>query len=361
MHHPRCFAAFSALVFVCALACAAAATAAPKSEDWIDTQGAKFRGAPSELIGPFAIFRTGASTGRRVPLTLLKPGDCVRFAEALQSQPPRAADWAGAKGAISGDLSGNVLRVENGKLVPADLRGRAEPQFFILFVVRHSIGPSWEMMGASMEKYAEIQKRFPGQVEAVMVGHGHSRGDHVKMATGMNVPWLVTDLMSQAGMPAVLRHATGEPPFLAIVTREGVPLLSSVADTKAKVAQTLAGFVELLEAVQPGNPRSWAPREHYFRAVQPAAHRTGRAAPVLVGDPLKPDALQANGIERFEAVLQVTADGKVLDVVMQPGAKMPDAFVDPVRLALAQAVLVPAVAEGKFVAGELPYRFPPAP
>ena len=68
----------SCLLF--ALLAALPAPALAKTSAWKDAAGATFKGEPTEVIGPFAIFRTSGGSGRRVLLRALSPEDCRRFA-----------------------------------------------------------------------------------------------------------------------------------------------------------------------------------------------------------------------------------------------------------------------------------------
>jgi hypothetical protein len=117
---------FGTLAFSFALAVSAIA-AGPKLEEWTDTQGNKFKGEASEALGPLAVFRTGQLTGRKLAFRFLTPPDCVRFYQATQNKPARAADWADAKSEVSADLRGHVTQLQGDKLVEFDVKGRPEP------------------------------------------------------------------------------------------------------------------------------------------------------------------------------------------------------------------------------------------
>lgn len=331
--------------------------AGAKSEVWRDAEGNRFRGEPAEVIGPLALFGTSATSGRRLALHLLTSEDCVRLYEELRTKPARASDWADAKGTISQELFGNVMRVEGGRLVPASLKGRPEPEFFVLFFASHGAGKSWEMMGNATPGYARIQQEYPGMIEAVFYGLGHTRADHADMAAGMNLPWLVTDLSAQGSMDRISHFAPGDGYGMVVVNRDGVPLFSSGADSEAAVKQVMGELAGLLQLMEPGNPASWKDRAYYLRAIQPTAYADGQCDPVLVGDPLRPDALKQRGVFRFEAAIQVAADGRVSDVVVKSGGDLPPEFAAPIGEALRQAVFVPAIKNGKWVNGVYAYHF----
>ncbi len=85
-----------------------------KKEAWTDPTGKKFKGEPSGLLGPLAVFRTGRTTVQRFPLHYLSEADCVRFAQQLGGKAERAQDWEQSQSLAAQDLPGRVLRVADG-------------------------------------------------------------------------------------------------------------------------------------------------------------------------------------------------------------------------------------------------------
>jgi len=334
-------------------------SASAKPEDWQDTQGNSFRGEPVEVLGPLALFRTGPVAARRVQLRNLAPADCVRFHEAVSRTPARALDWSKAGSTVSRELLGSVFRVEKEKLESVDLKGRPEPEIFIVFYASHGIGESWGMMGRSEAHYQKLQKAFPNMIEAVFFGIGEdSWADHSKMAVGMNVPWLVTSLNGQSSMETISAFAPIEGAGMTVLTRNGIPLLSAQpGDNEEAIKKVFADITVLLNALRPDNPRSWPDRAHYLRAVQQTTHRTGRADPLLVGDPFRADGLRQRGVLNFTAVVAFDADGKVTSVTLQPDGKYPEAMAAPLAEALRSIVIVPGVENGALVSGVYTYRF----
>jgi hypothetical protein len=248
--------------------------------------------------------------------------------------------------------------VQDDRLIPADLKGRPEPEFFILFFASNSIGQSWEMMGRSTPQlYSKIQQDHPGMVEALFYGLRHSRREHIAMAVGTKMSWLVADPYEESKMDAINRLAPGDGYGMMIVSRSGVPLLSSAADSEAAVKQTLNQLTELLDLMRPDDARAWNDRAYYLRAVQPVAYAKGHSPPLLVGVPLKTDALKQAGISRFDATIEVAADGIVTKVRVKPDAALPPEMAGPISDALQEAVFVPAVKNGKFVADVYEYHF----
>lgn len=329
-----------------------------KMEQWTDTQGNAFKAEPSEVIGPFALFRLPNRAGKLLPLNMLSPKDCVRFAQMVSLVPAPAADWSESKTVMGQEIKGGVLRVQDGKLEPADLKGVPEPRLYVLYFASNGEGKSWGMLGQSAWRLPEVQQKFPGMVEGLMFGVKHSSTDHEKMAIQMKVRYLVADYSQENGMDKIARLAPNFGYGVVVCNSGGVPLFLPVkgeTDEEAKKIMTdLTGILGLLQA---NNPGTWAPRLYYWKAVQPALHASDKCEPMLIGDPLNVQALRERSVNRFEATLFVSAEGAVTAVSMVPGADIPEALVQPISEALQQAQFVAAVDAGKFVAGKYLYRF----
>jgi len=177
------------------------------SEQWKDTQGNSFRAEPVESLGPLALFRTSRNAGRMLAWKYLAPAVCVRFYERTRHKPVRAGDWAQARGVLSLEMAGKVSRVRGEELVPAGLKDRPEPEFFILFFANHGIGKSWEMLGHSIGPFNQLQQAYPGQVEGLYYGMWHSPAEHRNMAVSMKLPWLVADFGDERRLATITEFA----------------------------------------------------------------------------------------------------------------------------------------------------------
>ncbi|HUJ42371.1 MAG TPA: hypothetical protein VLW52_02070 [Opitutaceae bacterium] len=336
--------------------------AAAKSEPWQDSQGNRFRGEAAEVLGPLALFRTSETTGRRLAWRQLAPADCRRFYDRVRVLPPRAADWAEARGGISEELRGRVMRLEGNRLVPAELKGRPEPEFFILFFASHGEGKSWEMMGSAGPAYARLRQDYPGMVEAVFYGLRHTPAEHIDMAVGMNMSWLVTDFRDQFKLEIISRFAPADGYALVVVNRDGVPLVYSGGENEAAVKRAMDELAGLLDLMRPDNPRSWKDRAYYLSIVQPVAYATGHCDPVLVGNPIIADGMKQRKIYRFDAAIHVAAGGSVAQVAFPPDTTLAPDIAAAIEGAFQKAaVFVPAVDNGTFVDGVYAYHFEVAP
>ena len=329
------------------------------AEVWKDQQGNSFKAEPSEVLGPLGFFRTSRTGGRMLPWRALSPGDCIRFYEQVRHKPARADDWAQAKSVISQEIAGRVLQLQGDKLGGADLKGRPEPEFFILFFADHGVGKSWEMLGHSIEPYYKLQQAYPGQAEGLYVGLRHSASDHTDMALQMRLPWLVADFHEERRLATIAVFGPGDPESfsMVVVNRDGVPFFSAANPGDPEISKLFADLGGLLELLRPGNPRGWQDRAHYLRAIQPVAYATGHADPVLVGNPLVAEGLKKHKVSRVDAQIDVAADGKVTAVSISPDGNVPEKMIGPLGDALKKAcVFVPAVDHGKFVAGTYDYH-----
>ncbi len=334
-------------------------TSRAASEKWKDLQGSSFKAEAVEALGPLGLFRTGRFGSRMVAWRAFSPGECVRFQEQVSHQPERAGDWAQSRNVISRELSGRVLRLQNDKLVPAELGGRPEPEFFLLFFANSGVGKSWEMLGHSIEPYYRLQQAYPGLVEGLFFGVQHSASDHESMARQMRLPWLVADFHEERRLETIAEFAPADSDSfgLVVVNRAGVPVFSAANPEDSDLKKVFGDLTGLLELMNPGNPRSWPDRAYYLRAVQPVIHAADRAEPVLVGNPLAPEGLSKNGVRQVDATIEVAADGQVTAVTVAPGPNVPEKMIGPLGDALKKAcVFVAAVDHGKFVAATYRYH-----
>lgn len=339
------------------MALSSALIASGKIETWSDTQGGSFKGEPSEVFGPLAVFRGSSGGGRRLPWRVLSPADCVRFHAAIAKKPARADDWTKATGVLTAELINRTRQRKDGELVETTLAGRPEPLLLIALFVDNSEGKSWDMLGKSAGPFQELVQKYPGQVEGIQVGMNHSKDDHRNMALQMNVPWLLAEYYEQSKITVLRDFSPARGDFkLVVFSRDGVPLFSADNPKEAEILKVFADTAALLELQRPGNPRTWADRVHYLTAIQPSLHAGDATGPVLVGDPIMPQGLKERKIFHVEAKIDVAPDGKVAQATVKEDASIPP----PIAAALADAlkkaaVFVPAVDHGKFVAGSYEY------
>ena len=216
---------------------AAASPAQAAMSTWKDVQGAAFRGDPTEIMGPFVLFRTGNGHGRHVLLRAFSPEDCRRLQAEIASHPPLAASFAEAKGRATAELLNNIFRVEHKKLVPADLVHSPEPELLLVLCGSHNDGDGWFMASNLNPFYRRVQRVYPGLMEAVFLGVRHDAGQHNEIATQSDMPWLVADFAKESTMPTLNYFIPWkEGSSVALVSRQGVPLVTAPAGDAQSVA-----------------------------------------------------------------------------------------------------------------------------
>lgn len=327
-----------------------------KMSDWKDAQGTVFRGEPSGIIGPFAVFSTKRG-GRRIPLRALSPEECLRFRTEIAALPPRAEHFAEAKSHATSELVGKVMRVKGQELLPADLAGQPEPELLLVLSGSHNSGEGWFMAGNLSLFYWRTQRVYPGLVEGIFLGARHDVSQHQTMAITSGMPWLVTDLRKQGTLSMIRRYvsAVEQETNVLLVTRHGVPLIGGHASTIEEVQNFVDQASELLWQIDPVNSAGWPDRLHYLNATRPVEFAQSHSAPVLVGDPLRPEVLRKYGIKRVAARLAVAPDGKVTPTLLSGPTDLPVELAVPVTTALEKVVVAPAVDQGRPVSGSLDY------
>lgn len=361
MRHPRIFRAVGCALL--ALALLAPASLHAKMSNWKDVQGASFKGEPTDLLGPFAIFRTGNGGGRRVLLRAFSPEDCRRIEAEIAARPARADRFAEARGYATGALVGGVQQVRNRKLEPADLATVPEPELLLVLSGSHNSAEGWFMTSNLQSFYHRARRVHPGLLEGVFLGARHDPFQHRNIATESGMPWLVAELHRQPAMGAINRYiAAREGTNLVIVTRQGVPLVVGKGDEAKDVQQFVDQACELLWQIDPANPAGWVDRLHYLNATRPHAYAQSTTGPLLVGDPLRADVLRKYGVRRVVARLDIGADGKVSPTILSGPDDLPADLVAPMAAVLGRAMVAPAIERGRPVPGTLDYRLevPPA-
>ncbi len=324
--------------------------------DWVDTQGESFVGEPAGLLGPLALFKSGRARGKRLPLPFLKPDDAWRYEQGLRELPARAEVWADGDSRITRELRGIVERLEGNKIVDTDLRDRSEPELLLVFYAEAGSGVQL-LMESAVQHYNRLQPAYGDDFEVVFVGKGRDLLGHKVFAESLHMPWLVTKRNRQSQLDVIALFAPEEGAGFALLNRHGVPITSAsniIGSDVDRIFQELEG---LLKAMVPNNPKTWVVKVEYFKNVRLREFATGEAPPLLVGPPLLRAQLDRIGVTAFDLEAEVDAQGKATRVTVQPGPGIPEKYVAAVEKSVATVPFVPAVSNGKFVAGTLHYRY----
>lgn len=333
-----------------------------KTSSWKDAQGTSFRGEPTEILGPWVLFKTGALSGRRVLLRGLSREDSRLVYEEITRRPARASNWAAATGLATSDLSGHALQLKGKTLAPADLSTVPEPQLLLVLYGSHNDGESWGMIGNVVAIHSRVQRVFPGLMGTVFMGIRHKDSEHRKIATDTGMPWLIADYPYEVGMRQLARFIPNEGASTVLMSREGVPLISARASDPDAIREFADQLADILWMINPDNSRSWKDRANYFSAVRPIEYAKSHADPMLIGSPLRADGLRKHGVTRVVAHFEVAADGKVIPTLRSNPQEVPPNLIAPLAEALKQTIILPAIDHGTAVAGALDYVLdvPPA-
>ena len=331
--------------------------AVAKPSEWTDAAGNTFKGEPVEVLGPFALFKTGPRNGQRVLMRGLSAEDCARFAVGAADRSTRAAHWSDAKGVITRELPGKVMRaVREDVLEPVDLSQRPEPEVMVLLFASHNDGESWQMLRNFEPTYRRLRAVYPDRLEALFFGVRHDPAQHRRIATAGGQPWLISDFSKQRSMGAITRLAPAEGILMVALSREGVPLVSSRSQTLGEIQKFVDQLTELMRLTDPANPANWKDRQHYAGATRPILFANGQSQPELIGDPLRDDGLRQRGVTRVVATIAVGADGKASTAEVDGAQGVPEALVQPLAQALVRSTtFAPAIANGQPVAGVYHY------
>jgi hypothetical protein len=332
-----------------------------KISTWKDVQGTSFKGEPTEVLGPFVIFRTSGG-GKRVLLRGFSREDCLRIHAEISARPAKTVQFAEAKAYATGGLVGRVQQVVDRNLVDADLTAKPEPDLLLVLAGSNNSSEGWFMISNLHEFYRRVQRVYPQVMEGVFLGARHDVGQHRNIALNGAMPWLVAELSQQPSMGALRSYIPNvEGANLVLVTREGVPLVAAKGGESAEVQKFVDQASELLWQLDPANAAGWADRLHYLTSIRPVEFAESQSGPLLIGNPLRADALGRYGIRRIAARLDVSAEGKVAATILSGPADVPAELVAPLTAALVRAVVAPAIDRGKPVAGQLDYQLEALP
>ncbi len=329
-----------------------------KKEEWKDIQGNSFMAEPSQILGPFAIFRTGPLHGRRVMLDQLDEPTCARLASELQARPGRSMVWAAAKSELSGEFLKAVSRVGDKGFVPADLKSAPEPEIFVVVHASAGNGDAWRMLGKASGALRALMNDYPGFVDGIFVGYGHNAAAQWDMPKAMGWPGLVMEHSVQPVNSSLYDFFQPGTPAVLVLTRDGIPLATSESDSDKDIERMLTITRELVKlSTRLDNPQTWPARARYARAARPLIYRDSDAPPLLMGNPLRTDGLSQRGVRLIDAQLDIAADGRILELKFEDDSLVPEGMRGPLSEALKKAcVFVPAISRGKPVAGSYNLR-----
>ncbi|MFW6353860.1 MAG: hypothetical protein ACOC3I_05685 [Verrucomicrobiota bacterium] len=328
-------------------------------QEWSDLAGNTFKGEPTGLVGPLAIFQTPRQTGRLVPLDQLSPETCAEVYRALEKLPPPAPRWSEATGEATSEVAEVAHQLSDGEIVEADLEGRPEPRFIGLFFMSwHNTSAGWDMFQEVVDGSRALTEDFPEDIAFFFHGLRHNGAEHDKMVKDKNFDWLFARYGEQRRLRTFGRLEPRQQPYLYIIDRQGTPILGTLGTEDGEVAQTLTQARRFLEAAQVDDPAGWRAQLRFYTEARQRVHEKGSVAPRMIGFPLKREALASNGITAFTAHFEVTAEGRADTVEIEPGPGIPTELIGVVIPALLQTPFAPALDDGQPVAASYTLDYP---
>lgn len=351
--------------FLCAALAAGALGADTDLPEWRNARGNRFRAPPVEALGPYALFGSEAGTNRLVKFRALSIEDCLRFHRAVALHPSRAARWGEAQGALTRELVGRVRGVAEWNRAPDDLAGLPEPELLLIYFHTSSAPPDeaaeQDAILSSFEPFARrVRRVYPGRVEVVVaVVRPGASGEPPASPV-----WMTADPARLAEVGLLRGFLPAVTSGLALMTREGVPIVGGAVRDVFTLTRLLDHASALLWDLNPENPRTRPDRAHYLRAVRPTQFASGAAPPAMLANPLRVESLRQYGVGRVDARIEIDAVGHVTGVTLRPTSEIPASLRDTLRDAIRGSdVFLPAIQDGVPVAGAVDYSFavPPAP
>jgi hypothetical protein len=349
-------------------ALASLASSAPVGDglpEWRNAGGMLFRAHPVEALGPYALFGAEAKTNRLLKFRSLTAEDCVRFHLAVAPRPTRAVRWTEAQGLLTRELLGRVRAVAEWNRATDDLTALPEPELLLIYFHTSNAPPTeaaaQDAILRSFEPFARrVRRIYPGRVEVVVA----VARPGVTGAPSPSTVWMTAnpERLAEIGllrgfMPAVTSG-------LLLTTREGVPIAGGAVRDVFTLARILDHASALLWDLNPENLRTLPDRAHYRRAVRPTQFSEGAAPPEMLANPLRVEMLRRHGIARVDARIELDATGRVTAVTLRSTSEFTAALAETLRDTIRGSdVFVPAIQDGKPVAGSLDYSFvvPPPP
>lgn len=328
------------------------------SSTWTDTQGTTFKGEPRGTYGPYALFKTGVGKGRRVLFRMLSPEDCVRFYKETAGKYQRADDWSKGKSWVTYDLPGCVRVLKNDVLVPADLKGKPEPELYVLLFASSWEGPAYKIPDCFRSTYERLRRLYGNEMETIYFGVRQDAEGDLGFAKGARVPWLVADYKTSDQIEAFREFAPEQGNVMLLLTREGVPLFMSDVDSVGGMRLFVDELSTMMAAGDALDAFFWKDRAYYLTNIRPVQFAMSSAPALLVGNPIRPSVLRKNQLTQLSAKLDIDAQGNVTSVVIGNKEAMKPAVAAALEKTFKTSfVFVPAIDHGKSVAASYDFEY----
>lgn len=287
---------------------------------------------------------------------VLTPDDCARFFQAVAARPDRARRWSEARGELTGDCVGRLLRRDaERKLHEVDFKAVPEPELLLVFsaAARSDTRDAIFFLDNLGPFLGRVERQYPGRMAPII---WRSREPGRSSTLLHERGWLTANPEHQLKFQKLNRYARAEGFALMLMTRDGLPLLAEPIVTLGDLTRFVDSASALLWEMNPANPRNARDRLHYLRATRPLAFAQSRAEPQLLIDPLRADVLRQRGVTRVDAKFAVDAEGRAAQVELLETSTVPEPMRPAVIEALRRgAVFLPAIEQGAAIDGAFNY------
>lgn len=330
------FAALSALLMVRAAA-----------ESWSTTQGAAIEGRLSRVYGDLVVI-TRENGSAILPLEHLDDASLLKVADFLAKPPtPEPSSWELSSSKVAKSLANRLVTLQDRKFVPFQLKGRPEPEFYLVYFGAYWCGPCRRFSPRLLETYRRLKQVAPERFEVVFVSDDTDEGEQFKYARELGMPWPILKYSSAGRVPVFDQWRGGGIPCLVVLTREGELLYHSYRGKEYLGADApLEKFAVLLEATQPNAQPTRSPGRHRLataQAIRAAGQDSRPPQPYLIT--LDPRQVQAAAVPGLTAQLMIDARGRVTSAEFTPA--LGAAIDDMMQRAASNWLFVPAIADGR--------------
>jgi hypothetical protein len=327
-----------------------------KASTWKELNGTSFQGECLRTYGPYVLFKTKNNRSKLVPFSHLSAEDCVRVHKESAASSGEPVAWGKSEDATARELVGRLARLQDGKLVPADVSTRPTPDFIVAFFGSRGNGDAWAAVEELRKLHTRCATEQRPQVSIIFFSRDAKESDHIAFVRDTGMPWLIADYSKTEFTEIKSRYSDAPAPLVVVFARGGVPLFQSTEPKKAAVEDCLKRFVTFLDLQAPNAVASFKERYYYWANVQPVLHQGDTCGPTMIGSLLNVRSLKEEGLGAFSAQLQISAQGRVENAEL---TGVPPSLTEKVTEGLRRSLFVPAIDHGKAVAGTYTYNYQP--
>jgi nucleoredoxin len=158
----------------------------------------------------------------------------------------------GGVNALYGSLKGDLVRVQNGSLVPEEDADVSEKKLIALYFSAHWCPPCRKFTPSLVDFYNRVAPLHP-EFEVIFVSYDRSADSMQTYMREANMPWPAIDYAKIAAKPEITRYAGSGIPCLVLVDATGKVVSDSYAGTKYLGPQKVLTDIDAIFAGAPGD------------------------------------------------------------------------------------------------------------